>query len=46
MPDTIFAEATAPGRAGIAVLRLSGPEAGRALAALAGPLPEPRRAVL
>lgn len=28
------------------MLRLSGPEAGRALAALAGPLPEPRRAVL
>ena len=28
------------------MLRLSGPEAGRALAALAGPLPAPRRAVL
>ena len=28
------------------MLRLSGPAAGRALAALAGPLPEPRRAVL
>lgn len=28
------------------MLRLSGPEAGRALEAVAGPLPEPRRAVL
>ena len=28
------------------MLRLSGPAAGQALAALAGPLPEPRRAVL
>ncbi|HZB91696.1 MAG TPA: tRNA uridine-5-carboxymethylaminomethyl(34) synthesis GTPase MnmE [Stellaceae bacterium] len=42
--DTIFALATAPGRAGIAVLRLSGPEAGRALRALAGRLPAPRQA--
>ncbi len=39
-PDTIFALATAPGRAGIAVLRLSGPEAHAAAKALAGPLPE------
>ncbi|MGO8917093.1 MAG: tRNA uridine-5-carboxymethylaminomethyl(34) synthesis GTPase MnmE [Stellaceae bacterium] len=42
---TIFALATAPGRAGIAVLRLSGPEARAALAALAGAVPPPRRAV-
>jgi len=41
---TIFAPATAAGRAAIAVIRVSGPEAGAALAALAGPLPPPRRA--
>jgi tRNA modification GTPase len=43
---TIFALATGAGRAAVAVLRVSGPEAGRVLAALAGPLPEPRRASL
>ncbi len=44
---TIFALATAPGRSGVAVVRISGPEAGSALAALTGrPLPAPRRAVL
>ncbi len=43
---TIFAVATAPGRAGIAVHRVSGPAAGAALRALGGAgLPEPRRAV-
>jgi tRNA modification GTPase len=42
--DTIFALSTAPGRAGIAVLRLSGPAAGTALRTLAGKLPEARRA--
>ena len=44
--DTIFALATAPGRAGIAVLRLSGPQAAAALMALAGKTPPPRRAAL
>lgn len=44
MTDTIFAPATAPGRAAVAVVRLSGPEAGSALKALGGPLPAPRRA--
>ena len=43
-PDTIYAPATAPGRAAIAIIRLSGPEAGPALAALAGGLPPPRLA--
>ena len=44
---TIFALATAPGRSGVAVVRISGPEAGSALAALTGrPVPTPRRAVL
>jgi tRNA modification GTPase len=33
-----------PGRAAIAIVRLSGPQAGRALAALIGSLPAPRRA--
>ncbi len=42
--DTIVALSTAPGRAAIAVIRLSGPSAGAALAAVSGPLPAPRRA--
>jgi tRNA modification GTPase len=41
--DSIVAVATAPGRAGVAVIRLSGPAARPALAALAGRIPEPRR---
>ena len=45
VPDTIFALATAPGRAGIAVLRLSGPSAHDAAQALAGPLPEHGRSL-
>jgi tRNA modification GTPase len=45
--ETIYAVSTAPGRAAIAVLRVSGPEASTALRALAaGSLPEPRKAVL
>ncbi len=43
---TIFAPATAAGRAGIAVVRLSGPGAGPAVEALAGDLPPARRASL
>jgi len=46
MRDTIFAPATAAGRAAVAVVRISGPAAGRALAALAGRLPAARRASL
>ncbi|HXP31800.1 MAG TPA: tRNA uridine-5-carboxymethylaminomethyl(34) synthesis GTPase MnmE [Stellaceae bacterium] len=46
MNDTIFALSTAAGRAGIAVLRLSGPKARSALQELAGRLPPPRRASL
>ena len=42
---TIFATATAAGRAGLAVVRVSGPGAADALAALAGETPPPRRAV-
>src|SRR5579872_2621535 len=44
--DTIYAFATAPGRAGVALLRLSGPHAGAALHALAGRLPTPRHALV
>jgi tRNA modification GTPase len=44
--DTIFAPATAPGQAAVAVVRVSGPETRRALAALAGRLPKPRQAGL
>lgn len=46
-PSTIFALASAPGRAGIAVVRVSGPRAGHALRALAADLaalPLPRMA--
>lgn len=42
--DTIFALATAPGRAGIAVLRLSGPKATQIAGILVGDLPKPRMA--
>lgn len=45
--DTIFALATGRVRAGLAVVRVSGPSAGRAIERLtAKPLPESRRAVL
>jgi tRNA modification GTPase len=40
--DTIFAPATAAGRAAVAVLRISGPDARRAVLRLAGGLPPPR----
>jgi tRNA modification GTPase len=44
--QTIAALASGAGRAGVAVLRVSGPSAGTALQALAGPLPKPRVASL
>ncbi len=45
--DTIYAVSTAPGRAAIAVLRVSGPHAPDALQALGGSaLPAPRKAAL
>lgn len=43
--DTIFALSSGAPPAAIAVVRISGPKAGEALAALAGSLPPPRRAV-
>ena len=45
--DTIYALSTAPGRAGIAVVRVSGPETAHAIETLTGrPPPMPRKAVL
>lgn len=44
--DTIFALASARGKAGVGVIRLSGPSAWEAVAALCGPLPKPRRATV
>ena len=45
-PDTIFALSSGRPPAAIAVVRVSGPRAGDALAALIGRVPEPRRAAL
>ena len=45
-PDTIFALSSGPGRAGIAVVRLSGTDVVLVLKALAGDLPKPRQAVV
>jgi tRNA modification GTPase len=44
--DTIFALSTAPGRAAIAVIRISGPQAGEALRTTTGSLPPTRHAAL
>jgi len=44
--DTIYALATARGVAGVAVVRISGSQAGAALTALAGRVPRPRHASL
>jgi len=44
MNETIFALSSGSPPAGIGVIRISGPDAGAALIALAGRLPEPRRA--
>ncbi|WP_158047740.1 tRNA uridine-5-carboxymethylaminomethyl(34) synthesis GTPase MnmE [Skermanella pratensis] len=47
MIPTIFAPATAPGRGGVAIVRVSGPRAGDALTTLSGrPLPAPRIAAV
>lgn len=46
MGGTIFAPATPPGRAALAVIRVSGPAAGDAARALLGRLPPARRAAL
>lgn len=44
--DTIAAVATAPGRGGIGIVRLSGPAAARIAESISGSLPKPRHAVL
>ncbi|ETX28720.1 tRNA uridine-5-carboxymethylaminomethyl(34) synthesis GTPase MnmE [Roseivivax isoporae] len=44
--DTIFALASAAGKAGVAVVRLSGPRSWDSVRALSGTVPEPRRASL
>ncbi|HWA91288.1 MAG TPA: tRNA uridine-5-carboxymethylaminomethyl(34) synthesis GTPase MnmE [Rhizomicrobium sp.] len=45
--DTIYALSSAPGRAGVAVVRVSGPDAARAVEGLTGrPAPPPRQAAL
>jgi len=44
--DTIFAEATPPGRGGVSVVRLSGPDSHAVLQTLVGAVPEARRAYL
>lgn len=44
--STIYALSSGAGRAGVAVLRVSGPAAGDILTRLAGPLPAPRQAAL
>lgn len=41
--DTVFAQATASGRAGVAVIRLSGPDAHEIATVLCGDLPKPRQ---
>src|SRR3569833_903517 len=46
MTDTIFAPATASGRAAVAVVRLSGPKTAMAVAAVASDVPKPRQASL
>ena len=46
MSDTIFALSSGAPPAAIGVIRISGPDAGKALRSLTGPLPEPRRASL
>lgn len=44
--DTIFALATAPGKSGVAVVRVSGPDVESVSKALCGVLPKPRLATL
>jgi tRNA modification GTPase len=44
--ETIFALSTAPGKAGVAVIRVSGPDAAAVCKALCGALPAARRAEL
>jgi tRNA modification GTPase len=45
-PDTIVAAATPPGRGGVGIVRVSGPEVRELARALLGTLPKPRHATL
>jgi tRNA modification GTPase len=45
-PDSIFALSSGRGPAAIAVIRISGPRAGKAMKALSGKIPAPRQAAL
>lgn len=40
--DTIAAQATPPGRGGVGIIRISGPESARVAETLLGTLPKPR----
>lgn len=42
--DTIAAQATPPGRGGVGIIRVSGPDAGRIAEAVLGQMPQPRYA--
>ncbi|MEE9388184.1 MAG: tRNA uridine-5-carboxymethylaminomethyl(34) synthesis GTPase MnmE [Paracoccaceae bacterium] len=44
--DTIYALATAPGKSGVAVVRVSGPQAWASGQCIAGPLPKPRQSAV
>lgn len=44
--DTIFAPASAPGRAGVTIIRISGPMTRRAFLEMAGTVPQPRQSTL
>lgn len=44
--DTVFALSTAQGKAGVAIIRLTGPASNAAVRALAGDVPAPRRAAV
>ena len=44
--STIFALSTVPGKSGIAIVRVSGPQSFEVVRALAGTIPSPRKAVL
>ena len=46
MNPTLFAMATPPGRAAVAMVRISGPQTASILSALAGKVPQPRTATL
>jgi tRNA modification GTPase len=46
LPEAIAAVATPPGRGGIGVVRISGPDLGPTAQAILGRLPQPRRATL